>query len=123
STSPSVSRNPDGSCCKVSDPISNRSGLNEVNTAALIVGSEIASPRIRQPYNDQFSAGWSHELDAVTVVDIDYVHSEGRDYGLRMSLNHRDPGVGPTGPRHYSTLLAPFGTFSPAAFTINVSDG
>lgn len=38
-------------------------------------------------------------------------------------MNQRDPGVGPTGPRHYSALLAQFGTFSPANFTINVSDG
>jgi hypothetical protein len=116
-------RNPDGSFFRVSDPISNIAGLNQVNTAALPVGGEIASPRIRQPYNDQFSVGWSRELDDVTVIDVDYVHSEGRDYGLRMALNQRDPGVGPTGPRHYSTLLAQFGAFSPAAFTINVSDG
>jgi len=116
-------RNPDGSFFRVADPIGNIAGLNEVNPNALPVGSEIASPRIRQPYNDQFSAGWSHQLDGVTVIDVDYVHSEGRDYGLRMALNQRDPGVGPTGPRHYSTLLSQFGTFSPAAFTINVSDG
>src|SRR5206468_3249825 len=45
------------------------------------------------------------------------------DYGLRISLNQRVPGVGPAGPRHYSTLLAQFGAFSPAPFTINVSDG
>jgi len=116
-------RNSDGSFFKVSDPISNISSLNEVNTAVLPVGGEIASPRLKQPYADQFSAGWSHQLDTATVIDVDYVHSEGRDYGLRMALNQRDPGVGPAGPRHYSTLLAPFGTFSPAAFTINVSDG
>ena len=116
-------RNPDGSFFKVSDPINNIALLNEVNPTALPVTADIASPRIRQPYNDQFSAGWSHEINPVTIVDIDYVHAEGRDYGLRMSLNQRDPGVGPTGPRHYSTLLAPFGTFSPAAFAINVSDG
>jgi hypothetical protein len=116
-------RNPDGSFFRVSDSISNITSLNEINTAVLPVGAEVASPRIRQPYNDQYSAGWSHQLDAATVIDVDYVHSEGRDYGLRMSLNHRDSGVGPTGPRHYSTLLAQFGTFSPAAFLVNVSDG
>jgi hypothetical protein len=116
-------KNPDGTFFRVSDPITNIAGLNEVNTATLPVGSEIASPRLKQPYNDQFSAGWSHEVDTVTVIDVDYVHSEGRDYGLRLSLNQRDPGVGPAGPRHYSTLLAQFGAFSPAAFGINVSDG
>jgi carboxypeptidase family protein len=116
-------KNPDGTFFKVSDPVSNIAALNEVNPNALPIEAEIASPRIRQPYNDQLSAGWSHQLDAVTAIDVDYVHAEGRDYGLRLALNQRDPGVGPTGPRHYSTLLAPFGTMSPAAFTINVSDG
>jgi hypothetical protein len=116
-------KNPDGSFYKVSDPIGNIASLNEINTSALIVGGEIASPRIRQPYNDQLSVGWSHELNDVTAIDVDYVHSEGRDYGLRLALNQRDPGVGPAGPRHYTTLLSQFGTFSPAAFTINVSRG
>jgi hypothetical protein len=116
-------RNPNGSFFRVSDSINSIAALNEVNTATLPIGPDVASPRIRQPYNDQFSAGWSRQLDAVTVIDVDYVHSEGRDYGLRMSLNQRDPGVGPTGPRHYSTLLAQFGTFSPAAVAINVSAG
>jgi TonB-dependent receptor-like protein len=116
-------KNPDGSFFKVSDPISNIAALNEVNPNALPIEAEIASPRLRQPYNDQFSAGWSHQLNDATAIDVDYVHSEGRDYGLRLQLNQRDPGVGPTGPRHYSTLLAPYGTVSPAAFIINVSDG
>jgi hypothetical protein len=116
-------KNPDGTFFKVSDPIGNIAAKNEVDPTKLPIGGEIASPRLKQPYTDQFSAGWSHQLDDVTVIDVDYVHSEGRDYGLRMALNQRDPGVGPTGPRHYSTLLAQFGTFSPAAFTVNVSDG
>jgi outer membrane receptor protein involved in Fe transport len=122
-TNTSGIKNPDGSFFRVSDPISNIVSLNEINSAAQPVGPDIASPRIRQPYNDQYSAGWSHQIDAATVIDVDYVHSEGRDYGLRLSLNQRDPSVGPTGPRHYSTLLAAFGTFSPANFAIEVSDG
>ena len=44
------------------------------------------------------SVGWSRQLDASTVVDVDYIHSDGRDLGWRLTLNHRNPGVGATGP-------------------------
>ena len=37
------------------------------------------------------------------------------------ALNQRDGN--PAGPRHYSVLLAPYGTFSPASFTIDISNG
>src|SRR5262249_48734681 len=111
-------RNPDGTFFKVGDPISNIASQNGALGPPL--NAEIASPRLRQPYNDQFSAGWSHQLNASTAIDVDYVHSEGRDYGLRLSLNQLDPGAT---VRHYSALAAPYGAFSPVNFTINVSDG
>jgi hypothetical protein len=113
-------KNPDGSFFKVSDPISNIASLNEAG-GALPLNSHIASPRIKQPYADQASLGWSHQLDAVTAIDVDYVHSDGKDLGWRPALNQRD-GV-TTGPRHYSTLLAAYGSFSPASFTIDISNG
>ena len=119
-TNTSGIKNPNGTLFKVSDPISNIAGLNEAG-GALPLNSHIASPRIKQPYADQFSAGWSHQIDSVTVIDIDYVHSEGRDLGWRVALNQRDNG--PTSPRHYSTLLAQLGSFSPASFTIDISNG
>src|SRR5262249_52421264 len=58
---------------------------------------------------------------SATAIDIDYVHSNGKDLGWRPALNQRDGN--PSGPRHYSTLLAPFGSFSPASFTIDISNG
>lgn len=119
-TNTSGIKNPNGTLFKVSDPIANIASLNEAG-GALPLNSHIASPRIKQPYADQFSAGWSHQLDSATVIDIDYVHSEGRELGWRPALNQRDNG--PTSPRHYSTLLAPFGSFSPASFTIDISNG
>src|SRR5262249_13657952 len=66
----------------------------------------------------QESVGWSHEIDASTVVDVDYVHSNGRDLGWRIQLNQRNPGVGPTGARQFADL-----GLSVANFTINISDG
>lgn len=113
-------KNPDGSFFKVSDPISNIASLNEAG-GALPLNSHIASPRIKQPYADQASLGWSHQLDAVTAIDVDYVHSDGKDLGWRPALNQRDGN--PAGPRHYSTLLAAYGSFSPASFTIDISNG
>jgi hypothetical protein len=113
-------KNPDGSFFKVTDPISNITSLNEAG-GALPLNSHIASPRIKQPYSDQASIGWSHQLDAVTAIDVDYIHTDGKDLGWRPALNQRD-GV-TTGPRHYSTLLAAYGSFSPASFTIDISNG
>ena len=52
---------------------------------------------------------------------MDYIHTRGKDLGWRPALNQRDGD--PAGPRHYSVLLAPYGTFSPASFTIDISNG
>jgi outer membrane receptor protein involved in Fe transport len=84
-------RNQDGSFFSVSDPISNIAALNEAG-GALPLNRHVASPRIKQPYTDQVSAGWSHQFDAATVLDVDYVHVEGRDIGWRPRLNARHPG-------------------------------
>ncbi len=84
-------RNPDGSFFKVADPIANIAPLNEAG-GALPLNRHVASPRIKQPYTDQVSAGWSHQLDAATVLDVDYVHVDGSDIGWRPRLNARHPG-------------------------------
>ena len=110
-------RKADGSFFRVGDPIATIQSQNEAG-GALPLNSNTASPRIRQPYTDQYSIGWSHQLDAATVVDIDYMHTEGRDLGWRIQLNQRNPGVGATGPRQFQDL-----GISPANFTVNVSDG
>jgi hypothetical protein len=79
--------------------------------------------RIAAPFADQLSIGWSRQLDSATAIDVDYVYSKGQDLGWRPALNQRDGN--PTGPRHYSTLLAPYGgaNFSPANFNIDISNG
>ena len=99
------------------DPQTTIGHLNEAG-GALPLNSHVASPRIRQPYADQYSVGWSRQLDAATVLDIDYTHSEGRDLGWRVQLNQRNPGVGATGPRQFADL-----PLSPANITIDISDG
>ena len=104
----------DGTLFRVGDDVSTIASQNEAG-GALPLNSHVASPRIRQPYSDQFSVGWSHQLDAATVVDVDYVHSEGRDLGWRIQLSGFNPG---TTVRQFADL----GT-SPANFTIDISDG
>src|SRR5256885_1968706 len=101
-------RKTDGSFFKASVQISSIAQPNEAG-GALPLNSHIASPRIKQPYADQISAGWSHQLDTATAIDIDYVHSTGKDLGWRPALNQRDGN--PSGPRHYSVLLAPVCSF------------
>ena len=84
-------RNPDGSFFAVGNPISNIQSQNEAG-GALPLNRHVASPRIKQPYTDQVSAGWSHQLGDLTVLDVDYVHVEGSDIAWRPRLNARHPG-------------------------------
>jgi hypothetical protein len=105
----------DGQLFHVGDPISTIESQNEEAGAALPLNSHIASPRIRQPYSDQFSVGWSHQLNAATAIDVDYIHSEGRDLGWRIRLNQFNPG---TSIRQFDDL-----GISPANFTIDITDG
>jgi hypothetical protein len=115
-------RKTDGTFFKVGDPIPSIAQPNEAG-GALPLNGHIASPRIKQPYADQLSIGWSRQLDSATAIDVDYVYSRGRDLGWRPQLNQRDGN--PTGPRHYSTLLAAYGgnSISPANFNIDISNG
>jgi outer membrane receptor protein involved in Fe transport len=107
-------RKADGSFFHVGDDISTIASQNEAG-GALPLNSHIASPRIRQPYSDQYSVGWSHQLAEGTVFDVDYIHSEGRDLGWRIQLNQRNPG---SGSRQFADL-----PISPANFNIDISDG
>ena len=50
----------------------------------------------------QTNVGWSHELNADTVLNIDYVNSLGRDLNFRPRVNQRIPG---TTIRRISALL------------------
>jgi outer membrane receptor protein involved in Fe transport len=107
-------KNPDGSFFAYGQPISNIASQNQVNPAGPFFSSNVAVPRVRQPFTQQFSVGWSHELNASTVIDADYVHVEGKDLGVRWPLNT----ITPSGTRRYASL-----GFSPANPTMNMSIG
>jgi Carboxypeptidase regulatory-like domain/TonB dependent receptor len=114
-------KNPNGTLFAVADPITNISSANEIPPGALPVGADIVTPLVRQPYSDQVSIGWSHQVDQWTALDVDVVHTNGYDLGLRQRDNQRDGN--PTGARHYSALLAPYGSFVTPNFRINISEG
>ncbi len=73
----------------IGQPISNIASQNEVNPNGPFYSSNVAAPGIEQPWTSQTSAGWSHEITPTTVLDVDYVHIEGRDLGVRWPLNTR----------------------------------
>ncbi len=107
-------RNPDGTFFTFGQPVSNIAGQNEVNPNGPFYSSNVAAPGIEQPWTSQTSAGWSHELTPTTVIDVDYVHIEGRDLGVRWALNTRVNG----GARRYADL-----NLNPANPTMNMSVG
>jgi hypothetical protein len=106
--------NPDGSFFRVGQPVSNIAASNEVNPNGPFYSSNVAAPQIRQPWTSQSSVGWSHELANSTVLDVDYVHADGHDLGVRWPLNTRVNG----GARRYADL-----PLNPANPTLNMSIG
>ena len=107
-------KNPDGSFFRVGDPISNIASRNEVNPNGPFYSAQISGPVVRQPWSSQVSAGWSHQFDRSTVLDVDFVHVDGHDLGVRWPLNTRVNG----GARRYADL-----NLNPAAPTFNISVG
>lgn len=106
--------NANGTLFKVGDPISGVASQNEINAALGFYSTNVAVPRVKQPYTLQFSGGWSHQLTTSTVVDVDYVMTRGHDLGVRWPLNTRING----GNRRFQDL-----GFSPANPTMNMSIG
>ncbi len=115
-TNSSGIKKPGGDYYRFGDPIATIASLNEINPALGFYSSNVAAPRVRQPYTQQLSAGWSHQLTPSTVFDADYVYVRGHDLGLRWQLNTRVGG--PTGPRRLADL-----GLSPSNPTFNISRG
>ena len=97
-------RNPDGSFFRVGQPLAN---ITSQNQAVITPGSyplfgQYVDPLLQMPYQMQANAGWSHELTADTVFNVDFVDSKGRDLNTRPRLNQRIPG---TTIRRISALL------------------
>lgn len=108
-------KNTNGTFFKVGDPVSGITSPNEIaNPNGPFFNSHVASPRVLQPYTNQWSIGWSHQLTPSTVVDVDYVGTRGHDLGVRWPLNTRVNG----GARRFASL-----GLSPANPTFDLSVG
>jgi outer membrane receptor protein involved in Fe transport len=107
-------KNADGSFFTSSQPVTNIQSQNEVNPAGPFFSSNVAAPQIRQPFTRQISAGWSHQLSGSSVIEVDYVHIDGKDIGVRWPLNTRINN----GARRYADL-----PLNPANPTMNMSIG
>jgi hypothetical protein len=113
-TNTSGLRNPNGTFFTINDPVSNIASLNEVNPNGPFFSPQLTGPIVKQPYTSQTSAGWSHQLTASTVVDVDYVYVAGRDLGVRWPLNTRING----GARRFADL-----NLNPQNPTLNINIG
>jgi hypothetical protein len=105
-------RNSDGSLFQVGQPLP----PNELQNASAPLPSHVASPRIKQPYTDQFNLGFSKDLGAGYALELEGVYSSGHDLGTRGNLNLRING----GPRRFDGILPQSGGTS---FRVDTSDG
>jgi len=96
--------NPNGSYFTVGQPLSNISSQNQavVVPGVYPLNGQWVDPLLQMPYQRQTNIGWSHELNASTVVSVDYVDSIGRDLNTRPRVNQRIYG---TTTRRISALL------------------
>jgi outer membrane receptor protein involved in Fe transport len=107
-------RNPDGSLFQVGDPLP----PNQIGAATPPLPSHAASPRIKQPYTDQFNLGLSRDLGHGYALELEGVYSHGKDLGTRPTLNLRVPELG--GNRRFAGILPQSGT---ASWRVDTSDG
>jgi hypothetical protein len=98
-------RNPDGTFFRVGQPLGNIASQNQaapLGPGQYPLFGQWVDPLLQMPYQMQANAGWSHELNANTVFNMDFVDSQGRDLNTRPRLNQRIPG---TTIRRISALL------------------
>jgi hypothetical protein len=105
-------KNPDGSFFQVGQPLP----PNQVVGAKAPLPSHAASPRIKQPYQDQANLGFSYDLGGGYAFGLDGVYSQGHELGTRPNLNLRINGAA----RRLAGILPQSGT---ANFRIDTSDG
>jgi hypothetical protein len=83
---PNGLRKADGAFFRLGDPLSTVAASNRL-TSDFAPAGEVVSPLLEQPYTRQANIGWSHQVDASTVVSADYVRVDGRDLNMRVRPN------------------------------------
>lgn len=68
-------------------------------------GIRLTAPDLQQPYADQFNLGFSVQATKQFAVDVDYVHTEGKQEIHRWRINT---------PQNVNTRISPAGVFAPA---------
>jgi outer membrane receptor protein involved in Fe transport len=86
-SNPSGIRRPDGAWFRVDDPVSLIASQNLVNPTLPLLGGQVVSPRLEQPYTIQSNLGWTHDLGEQTALSVDYVRADGRDINVRLRPN------------------------------------
>jgi hypothetical protein len=81
-------RNPDGSLFQVGDPLPPNQLPSPEATPR-----DVLSPDWKIPYTSQFSAGFSHQINDNSAIDVDYVHVAVRDQYIRFRFNGTLNGV------------------------------
>jgi hypothetical protein len=95
-------RKADGTLFRIGDPLSTIQSQNQsVGTPPF---GQWVDPLLQMPYQMQTNAGWSHEIDPNTVLNVDMVYSLGRDLNTRPRVNQRTPGS-LSNPRRITALL------------------
>jgi outer membrane receptor protein involved in Fe transport len=73
----------------------------------------LTAPDLKQPWARHFNIGWSQQLTQAASVDVDYVHSVGKDEIHRWTINKvfrlADEGISVT---NLNTRLSPAGVFN-----------
>lgn len=91
-------RNPDGTLYRIGQPVSNIVSQNQADTSSIPLFGQFVDPRLQLPYTRQTAIGWSHQVSASTVFNVDFVRADGRDLNSRPRLNVRPVGQ-PSAPR------------------------
>lgn len=81
-------KNADGSFFQVGQPLP----PNELANATAPLPSHAASPRIKQPYQDQANLGFAWAIGNGYAVELEGVYAQGGDLGTRPNINLRING-------------------------------
>ncbi len=79
----------------------------------------LTSPSLVQPWAQHYNLGVSHELNQQIAIDVDYVHSIGKDEIHRWPINRNYAVFGQT-VSNQNTSISPAGVFDPVYGEVRV---
>jgi hypothetical protein len=102
-------KNPNGSQFQIGQPLP----PNQLPGADIPPPNEVASPTLATPYTDQFSLGYSWQVNPWLGLNIDGSHISYKDIPFRFRANPRDPSTANVGgcPASGCRRFPAFGSF------------